>query len=204
MRLTVDGTPREFEPIKAFRHTHQLPPEFGVALFEPKDYNGLGRIDRAGAELNRVRAAVLSAIPPNLPLRGWLAFIPDLTRIFRRKLEEINPIVNLHDVEIEYAAAGFSDVCQAVAYARVRDTAASFEATYGAWLDQTARVSQTIHAYGAWQVQIVTYAYGRAGLIAHDGTATYYIGDSALGCPADGYMAALLAEVAAQILSAPT
>jgi len=205
MRLTIDGIPRTFLPTKSFREAYHLPPEFGVALFEPKDYSGLGRIDQAGAELNGVRAAVLAAIPANLSLQAWLSFIPDLTRLFTDQLYAINPKVKLHDVEIEFAAAGFADVCQAVVYARLRsrDETPPFEAIYGDWLDQTARVSQTIHRYGDWQVQIVTHAYGRAGLIVQMEAETIYVQDAALGCPAEGYMAALLAEVAARILIAP-
>lgn len=203
MQLTIDGTPRQFEPIKAFRLKHDLPSEFGVELFEPKDYSGLGRIDRAGADLNRVRANVLDAIPAKLALRDWLMFIPDLTDLFRRALEAINLKVGLHEVEIEYAAAGFADVCQAVVYAKVRGAEMPFEAIYGAWLDQTVRVSQTIHHYGDWDVQIVTHAYGRAGMIVRDGSETYYVSDSALGCPADGYMATLLVEVAARVIASP-
>ncbi len=204
MRLTIDGAPREFIPIKAFRQAHDLPPEFGVALFEPKDYTGLGRIDQAGAELNALRAAVLAAIPPDLLLSQWLSFAPELTRLFTDKLYAINSNVRLHDVEIEFAAAGFADVCQAVIYARLRDaTPPPFEAIYGAWLDQTARVSQTLHPYRDWQVQMVTHAYGRAGMIVHRADQTDYVQDSSLGCPAEGYMAALLAEVAQHILTAP-
>jgi hypothetical protein len=203
MQLTIEGTPRQFEPIKAFRAKHDLPPEFGVALFEPKDYNGLGRIDRAGADLNSVRATVLDAIPAKMALRDWLNFIPDLTDLFRRALEAINLKVGLHDVEIEYAAAGFADVCQAVVYAKVRGAEMPFEAIYGMWLDQTVRVSQTVHRYGGWDVQIVTHAYGRAGMIVREGSETHYVSDSTLGCPADGYMATLLADVSARILASP-
>src|SRR5579871_5583867 len=131
MRLTIDGAAREFIPIKTYRQAHDLPPEFGVALFEPKDYAGLGRIDQAGAELNEVRAAVLAAIPPRLTIQQWMSFAPDLTRLFTDKLYEINPNVRLHDVEIEFAAAGFADVCQAVIYARLRDAnPPPFEAIY--------------------------------------------------------------------------
>lgn len=205
MRLTIEGVPRDFEPIRAFRAAYNLPPDFGVALFEPKDYSGLGSIDGAGAELNGVRAAVLAANPDRLPLLGWLAFIPQLTSLFTAQLNQINSKVRLHDVEIEFAAAGFADVCQAVVYALLRGNPPPFEAIYGAWLDQTARVSQTVHAYAAWRVQIVTHAYGRAGMIIDTGNsvdtgdAMHYVADSALGCPAEGYMASLLADVAEKI-----
>ncbi len=199
MHLTIDGHPRDFTPIKAFREAHHLPPEFGVGLFEPKDYSGLGRIDRAGADLNQVRAAVLAAIPAKLPRPQWLSFSEQITRQFTQQMYAINPVVQLHDVEIEFAAAGFSDVCNAVIYALVRGNPPPFEAIYGQWLDDTVRVSQTMHAYGTWQVQIVTHAYGRAGLIVRRSAAVDYVQDSALGCPAEGFMAALLAEVGARI-----
>jgi hypothetical protein len=204
MRLTIDGVRRDFTPIKAFREAYGLPPEFGVALFEPKDFTGLGRIDSAGADLNAARAAVLAAIPDRLPLANALAFVDDLTRRFTDQLYAINANVNLHDVEIEYAAAGFSNVLQAVVYAafRARGTTPPFEAIYGEWLDSSARVSQTIHTYRGWKVQIVTHAYGRAGLIVRMDDDTHYVADSALGCPAEGYMGALLAETAARITAA--
>lgn len=203
MRLTVDGVAHDFEPIRAFRLKHNLPQDFSSAQFEPKDYNGLGRIDHAGAELNHARTAVLNAIPASLTLRDWLSYIPELTDHFRRTLESINDNVGLRDVEIEYAAAGFADVCQAVVYARVRGGELTFEAVYGAWLDQTARISQTVHPYNGWQIRLVTHAYGRAGMIVQAGDETYYVSDSTLGCPAEGYMAALLAEVCARIINAP-
>jgi len=206
MRLTIDGVPRTLTPIKSFRETYHLPAEFGVSLFEPKDYSGLGRIDQAGAELNSVRAAVLAAIPPDLTLQQWLSFIPELTRFFTDQLYAINAKVKLHDVEVEFAAAGFADVCQAVVYARLRardGLPPPFEAIYGDWLDQTVRVSQTIHPYGGWRIQIVTHAYGRAGLIVQMGSDIAYVQDATLGCPAEGYMASLLAEVAARIMAVP-
>jgi hypothetical protein len=212
MILTIDGLPRRFTPIKAFREAQHLPPEFGVALFEPKDYTGLGRIDGAGAELNIVRAAVLDAIPARLVLPNALAFVADLTRLFTDQLYAINPKVRLHDVEIEFAAAGFANVLQGLIYALVRqrsllahaqDSAPpSFEAVYGEWLDASARVSATIYPYQGWQVQIVTHAYGRAGLIVRMEAETHYLADSAIGCPAEGFMAALLAEAAAQLTAA--
>src|SRR5262245_64156367 len=98
MLLTIDGQPREFTPIKDFRAAHDLPPEFGVALFEPKDYAGLGRIDRAGAELNGVRAALLDALPTQIKAPSWLSFLPDYARLFEAKLYEINAQVGLKDV----------------------------------------------------------------------------------------------------------
>jgi hypothetical protein len=206
MRLTIDGQLRAFIPIKQFRAEYGLPVEFGVSLFEPKEWEGLGRIDRAGAELNRVRAAVLAALPASLSPSGWLSFLPDLSRLFENKLWEINPQVGLKDVEIEFAVGGFSDVCQAMGYALLRAQAAGepgpdFNRVYADWLDSTTRVFSQVHPYThegeTWQVQIVAHAYGRAGLLIQTPTTTHYVHDAALGCPAEGFMAALLAEVCA-------
>src|SRR5215468_10465901 len=110
MLLTINGEAHQLVPIKDFRLAFDLPPEFGVALFELKDYAGLGRIDRAGADLNNVRAALLDALPDHMTAPGWLTFLPDYARFFESKLYEINAQVGLKDVEIEFAVAGLSDV----------------------------------------------------------------------------------------------
>ncbi len=211
MRLTIEGQSHDFIPIKAFRARFDLPPEFGVASFEPKDYTGLGRIDRAGAELNTVRLAVLEAIPAQMPLQNWMAFLPELTALFRRKLYDINPHVGLKDVEIEFAVAGFGDVCQALLYAMLRAGAGGiplpdFHQIYGEWLDSSVRIFGETYEYGhagqTWRVRLVAHAYGRAGLIVDTGAETHYVYDPSLGCPAEGYMAALLSDVAERIIAA--
>jgi hypothetical protein len=210
MQLLMDGELRTFTPIKTFRAAHDLPDTFRVAHFEPKDYTGLGRIDRAGAELNAVRQAVLSSLPASLSPQAWLAYVPTLRDLFAARLYEINPQVGLKDVEVEFAVAGFSDVCEAVAWAMLRAGATHtavppFEQIYADWLNSTVRVSQAVHVYlhngAAWRVQIVNNAYGRIGLIVHTGESAHYVIDSALACPAEGYMLALLGEVAARMLS---
>lgn len=119
MLLTLDGQPRDLIPIKDFRTAHDLPPDFGVTWFEQKDYTGLGRIDRAGAELNLVRAALLDALPSTLPATGWLAFLPGYARLFEDRLYAINDQVGLKAVEIEFAVAGLSDVLHHIAYALI-------------------------------------------------------------------------------------
>ncbi|MEO8611999.1 MAG: hypothetical protein ABI690_29145 [Chloroflexota bacterium] len=221
MYLTIDGSPRQMIPIKDFRATHNLPPDFGVAYFEPKDYDGLGRIDHAGAELNSVRTAMLDALPQFMPARNWLTFLPDYARLFESQLYGINAQVGLKDVEIEFAVAGLSDVCQAAAYALLRFDSPSlrsgegaggwgsknfFHAVYNQWLDNSLKVFTQIYPYARadenWQVQIFAHAYGRAGLVIHRSQVTYYVYDPALGCPAEGFMAALLGEIAARMLAA--
>ena len=59
MQLLIEGELRQFVPIKNFRQQFDLPDAFGISMFEPKDYTGLGQIDSAGPELNVVRRAVL-------------------------------------------------------------------------------------------------------------------------------------------------
>jgi hypothetical protein len=208
LRLTVEGVPYTFTPIKTFRAAHDLPPDFGVSLFAPKDYTGLGRIDRAGAELNAVREAVLAAAPEKRSALQWLAALPDLTRLFQEKLTEINGQVGLKEVEIEYAVAGFSDVCQAYAYALVQAQAAhlpspDFRTVYTDWLSDTMKVFAGHHNYAhrgqQWMVEVVAHAYGRMGLLVHMGEAVDAVYDPALACPAEGFMSVLLGDVAARM-----
>jgi hypothetical protein len=210
--LTINDNRHEFIPIKVYRAAHALPDSFGVAHFEPKDYAGLGSMDGAGAALNDVRAVVLAHmdtldIDRASPL-AWLNAIPTLEATFERALIAVNDGIGLRPVEIGFAVAGFGDVCRAVAYEQIRARAVKstldFAAIYRGWLDSTVRVSQTVHAYahgGAiWQVQIVTHAYGRAGLIVRrDTNVVDYVSDARIGCPAEGYMGSLLADVAARM-----
>jgi len=144
------------------------------------------------------------------PAGGWLAFLPSLCRRFSDELIAINPQVGLIDVEIEFAVAGFGDVCEAIAYALLRARAERsapppFERIYSDWLDSTARISSAPWAYAhhgeTWAVRVVHHAYGRAGLIVERGGVSDYVYDPALGCPAEGFMAGLLAEVGARMLA---
>ncbi len=210
-QFSIEGQIRDFIPVKDFRAAHGLPPTFGVASFEPKDYAGLGRIDSAGAELNAVRQAVLAAIPARMPLQGWMGFLPQVVSLFQRSLYEINAQVGLKDVEVEFAVAGFGDVCQALLYAMLRARAGGlpmpdFRQVYAEWLNSSIRLygEQYDYRHGGqtWYVTLLVHAYGRAGLIVDAGDLTYYVYDPALACPAEGYMAALLGEVAERILAA--
>jgi hypothetical protein len=208
VELIIEGTPRPFTDIKAFRAHHQLPDTFGVVLFEPKDYSGLARIDRAGVELNRVRDALLDAIPKHLSLAEFWEKSHLLSRIFHTQLKAINEQVGLRDVEIEYAVSGFDDMCQTLLYALLQAKATrteppSFATIYGGWLNNSVRVSTTVHPYTHhgtnWQVHIVNHAYGRIGLIIDTDTQTYYVRDVRLACPAEGFMYTLLHDVTSKI-----
>lgn len=198
-------------PIQQFRARHDLPATFSVALFEPKDDTGLGRIDTAGTALHDVRAVVLAALPSPRPAAAWLGQIPVLQTVFTGALHRINPLVGLREVEIDFAAAGFRDVCEAVVYARLRaeatrQPAPTFRQIYADWLDSTIRIGATIHEYThrgeTWGIQIISHAYGRAGLIVTLGATVQQVADPALGCPAAGFMQSLLSDVGARLLAA--
>lgn len=202
--ITVGGRVQPFWPIKAFREWWQLPTEFGVGYFEPKDYTGLGSIDRAGASLKYVREGILAALPPPNDLQAWLMKLPTLEQRFRELLEEINPEVKLRDVEIEFAAAGFRDVCEAVVYSRLearnrKQVAPAFDVVYRGWYAASVRVSQKVHHFMNCKVQVVTSAYGRIGLEVQIGEQTYFVHDASVACPAEGYMYNLLREVTTHI-----
>ncbi|MBZ0294152.1 MAG: hypothetical protein K8L99_16440 [Anaerolineae bacterium] len=211
MRLLIGNQHQDFIPIKTFRARYDLADDFSLALFEPKDYNGLGHIDEAGSELNMVRQSVLEAIPNDLSLKGWIEFLPELSRLFQNKLDEINPQINLKSIEIEYAVSGFHDVCQSLIYAMIRAMAAneplpSFEDVYQQWLDSSVKISNTVHHYAytdeLWPIQIVNNAYGRCGMIIWTNETTHYVYDNTVACPAEGFVQILLKDVSARILQA--
>lgn len=210
MELVIENVSCAFVPIKDFRAQRHLAADFGVALFEPKDYSGLGRVDSAGAKLNAIRPYITCALPAEMPLNEWIAFLPHLTASFRSRLYDINAEVGLKDVEIDYAVAGFSDVCTALVYSMLRARAAgepapTFRQVYAAWLNSTVKISNTVHSYvhegETWQVQIINQAYGRVGLMITMRQGTYYVQDGALGCPAEGFMLLLLSEVAERMIA---
>ncbi|MFN8374841.1 MAG: hypothetical protein U0694_18420 [Anaerolineae bacterium] len=201
MHFIIDGQPRSFISLKDFRAEQHLPPDFTVSLFEPKDYTGLGSIERAGAELNSVRQALLNAVPPRITQEALLTtLLPHLERLFENQLYAINPQVGLKDAEIGFAVSGLADVCRAWCYALIRariDRAAApdFQRVYAQWLNGSIRVSQTRHRYQTWQIQVLTHAYGRFGLVIHADETDYYVYDPSLACPAEGYMMNLLYDV---------
>lgn len=211
MQLVIDGEIRHFVPIKQFREAMNLPETFGMALFEPKDYSGLGKIDAAGTELNLVRRAVVEAIPAGIPLHEWLAYLPNLTRLLENKLHEVNAEIGLKSVEIDYAVSGFENVIHSLIYTLIRahsegQPAPDFDTIYQEWLDSSVRIASTVHHYThngeTWPVQIVINAYGRVGMMVWTEQKTHYIHANQLACPAEGFMLGLLSEVAERIMVA--
>lgn len=218
INLTLHGQARTFMPIREYCLFHDLPAEFGVSTFEPKDYTGLASIEQAGSALNQVRDAVIGWCDSRrgMTLRAPTALLDvlmQLTEFFRQQLYAINDQVQLKDAEIEYAVSGFTDVNQRLGYAMIqahtaRTVLPEFAVIYRSWLDDTVRLSSTVHRYEhrgeAWQVQIINHAYGRMGLLVQRGDELDYVYDSALACPAEGYMMRLLADVAAHLFPTPS
>lgn len=212
MELTLDGQVTPFIEVREFRAAHHLPETFGIALFEPKDTAELGSIADAGAALNDVRDLLLAVTPELYAQVGILDFPSALGAIFRGQLAEINAQVGLRQPEIDFAVAGLEDLLRAVVFALIRTqinrtAPPAFEALYAQWVNESVRVSARVHAYHhdgeAWSVQIVNTVYGRVGLIVRTPSATYHVHDTALTCPADGYMAGLLREIAALVTQMP-
>lgn len=208
IKLQVDGTEQDFIEIKPYRAKHNLPETFAVSTFEPKSYEGLGSIDKAGHALVTLRQELLCKMPHFNTTHEWLDYHPSLQQLFRDELAAINPHVKLREVEIDFAAAGFGDALNEWIYALIYADAAHhtvkpFHVVYREWLYGTVRVTQTAHPYEhqakTWHVQLITHAYGRVGMMVKRGDATDYVYDNRLACPAEGYMVTLLQDVAAQI-----
>lgn len=209
LTLPVEGVSRTFVPIHIFRETHNLPATFSLALFEPKNFTGLARIDEAGTALNQLREQVLAAVPSGLSLLTLQTVLDDLKAHFRHQLEAINPHIGLKPAELDFAVAGFADANQAFFYALVRQRTAlnsiDTQAIYRQWLAESTRLSQTVHHYpygdDSWSVQIITYAYGRVGMqVTHDDTMTY-VADGIYTCPAKGYMVSLAQDLIQTIIA---
>jgi hypothetical protein len=193
----------------------QLPEAFGVQTFEPKDFEGLAAIDRAGSEMNEMRAALLNLVPTRMLTPEILPFVDRMVAMFRAALAGINDRVGLRIQEIEFAVAGFADVLHNWAYALIRARAShtslpDFQFVYMNWLQSSVRVSQRVFPYpgatGSLHVQVLNHAYGRIGLRVADQDQVYYVQDGIYACPAEGYMVSLLTELAellAAAVSAP-
>lgn len=205
-------------PLQHFREQWHLPDDFGVALFEPKEWTGLGSMEGAGRDLSLVRQRIVQAVPMPLAPAGLRIAVEGLTRYFEQELQAANTQVGLREVEVDFAVAGFGDVLQAIAYRLIQlaqlyrqdpaQIAAKFDFAelYQTWLDGSARVSTKIHSYRQgeteFQVRVLNNIYGRIGLEVQAGEERYYVLDTALACPAASYMRGLCQEVAQKICQA--
>lgn len=206
-------------PLPTFRARWGLPDDFTIACFEAKQWDGLGSVGGAGPALARVKQHLLEAVPPVVTLPGLFGQVDILSNIFQRELEIANRQIGLRQVEIEFAVAGFQDVLQAVAYRLIQLAHAcrydmarlcrefDFRVVYQTWLDDSVRVSATVHPYQhgetQFEVRVIYNAYGRVGLEVRmpDGD-LHYVADPSLACPASGYMEILEQQVAQTLCQA--
>lgn len=211
MKLRIDSVEHEFIPIKDFRHTHNLPNTFGIVQFEPKNYEGLGSLDDAGAPMNELREHVLQLIPDTVTIQELMQFIDHIQLQFQTDFFNINESIALKDVEIEFATAGFGDVLRAMMYKMIPAIASkgdmpSFDRIYFGWVNDSVRVSSQVHEVQhnneTWKIQVVNHIYGRAGLRIDNGDDIIYVADGSYLCPADGFMYMLLKDVCFKIWSA--
>lgn len=211
MKLRIDGVEHELILIKDFREAHQLPETFGIAQFEPKNYEGLGSLDNAGAPMNELREHVLQLIPDAVTVQELMQFIDHIQLQFQTDFFNINESIALKDVEIEFATAGFGDVLRAMMYKMIpakvsKGEMPSFEGIYYQWINDSVRVSRQVHEIQhhdmTWKIQIINHVYGRAGLRINIGDDIVYVADGSYLCPADGFMYTLLKDVCYKIWSA--
>lgn len=220
MELTVNHQNRSFIPLQSFRAQWNLPETFGVAYFEPKQWEGLGSIEGAGPALVEVRRQVLQAVPTQIPLPALEAVTQQLKDFFHRELAAANTRVGLRDVEIDFAVSGFYDVLSSAAsqllklalqhrcnMAQVRQEF-SFANAYQDWMNAWVKVSSPAHSYRhgdlQFSVRIITNPYGRVGMAVEIAGETYYVLDMSLACPAASYMQELCGQVAKRLCQSLT
>lgn len=207
MKLEINGELCHLLPIREFRIRNLLSPEFGINAFLPKDYTGLGRIDEAKAELQLVHAAVVAAVPKQLP-PSWMGLTLELQAVFQVHLTVYNYRIGLKRSEIEYAVLGFGEVVQSFVMGLIngwmyRQPIPTFEDIYSDWLNRTTQLSQRVFDYPHqginWEVRLIKHAYGVMGLAVDTGENTFYVHDAERKCPAEGFMFNLLKEVTGKI-----
>lgn len=193
--------------IKKFREENNLPDSFSIELFESKDYENIGNLDK-GTELDVLTQAVMDIIPDHIRLNDMLTVIDRITLVFKQTFALINETIHLKTVEIDFATAGFQDVLYNLYYklleARTQGkTEVDFEAVYTQWLYDSVRVTHRTHDYPyqdeTWQIQSINTIYGRIGLKITTPQQIYYVHDIKLACPAESYMYRLLKRVSVKI-----
>jgi hypothetical protein len=211
MKLRIEHVEHELIPIQDFRETHHLPDTFGIAQFEPKNYEGLGSLDHAGTPMNNLREHILQLIPDTITIQQLMPFLDHIQLQFQTDFFNINNSITLKDVEIEFAVAGFGDVLRAMIYKMIPAIASksempSFDSLYYGWVNNSVRVSHQVHEVQhkgkMWKIQVINHVYGRAGLRIDIDGHVVYVADGSYLCPADGFMYTLLKDVSLKIWSA--
>ena len=222
MQLKINGQLQTFTSIQTFRKQWDLPIDFQVDYFEPKDWEGLGSMKGADEALIQMKQEVLDVIPETITPLNILSVVDILSQTFRYLMETANEQMGLRYHDIGFAAAGFEDVLRGTSYHLLRLNHTyqgdveqirqnfDFSSTHQNWLDASARLSTTMHTYqhgdNQFKVRIVNHIYGRVGLEVQTATEVYYVLDKSLACPGEGYMWKLFQEITQVLIErfAPT
>jgi hypothetical protein len=215
MKLKINHQLQEFTPIQEFRAQWDLSDEFDMNYFEPKDLTGLGSIEGAGDALAEMKQNVIASVPETITPINILNVIDLLVKDFQYQLQIANKHVGLRFHDVGFAVAGFEDVLRSAAYellqlnhtyqgdiTQIRQNF-DFPAVYQNWLDDSARLSASVHVYQhddqQFEVRVVNHIYGRVGLEVSVANEIYYITDKSLACPGESYMYGLCLGVACQL-----
>ena len=215
MQLTINNQPQEFISLQQFCHQWNLPDDFGVNFFEPKNWDGLGSIKGAGEMMAVMKDEVIAAIPETIPIAGLLSVVDIVSQSFRYRLEIANNRIGLRLHDVGFAVAGFEDVMRDGIYQLLRLNHTyqgnlvqirknfDFVSVYQTWLDASVRVSSEVrtiqYAENIFDVQIVNHIYGRVGLEVTVDSKTYFVTDKSLACPGENFMEELCREAAKNI-----
>lgn len=204
MDIIINHQRYTLTPIRQFRAEYQLPDDFGVGLFEPKDFTGMASIDGAGDALKTLRQTVLERLSSSKPDLLNSDFWEYDIGLFYHTLKKVNDAIGLKDAEIDFAFSGYVDMLNTwfADYFRAKQTKTPptpFDTLYDEWVANSGRRSERIHLYqynGAdWHIRILNNIYGRVGLQVDMPDKTVYIHDPIYQCPAEGFMRHLLREV---------
>jgi hypothetical protein len=215
MELTIDNQLRKFIPLADFQKAWHLPHDFGVAHFEPKNWDDLGSIAGAGSALTGIKQIVLQAVPAHISLNQLMPTVDRLVTGFRIALEAANQQIGLRPVEVDFAVAGFQDILQDVVYRLIQlhqlhrqnitslQSDFDFNAVYQHWLDNGTRVAVQPKCYEyngqTFRVYLIYNPYGRVGfkvaITAGAAEQIFYVADFSLACPAAAFMRSLAEEV---------
>lgn len=218
MELIINQQKQTFIPLTHFRQTWQLPPEFELALFEPKGWAAPGSVEGTGRALAEIKRTTLQAIPAKITLQTLMPQTDHLATTFQHQLETVNTEVGLRPVEVKFAVSGFQDVLQAIVYNLIQlyhthrqkpdQIMAHFDikTIYQSWLNNSVRVATTPKHYQhnnlTFEIYIVYNAYGRIGLEVHHQDGVTYVLDPTLACPAMNYMQGLCEETGQRLAEA--
>jgi hypothetical protein len=218
MELMIEGARRTLIPIESFRQEWNLPPDFALVTFSPKDWEDLATMAGSREALAGVRERMVKAVPTKLMVPSLLTIVDILKEEFYHELSSANDKIGLRPSELDFAVAGFYDILQQVVHYLIRANYVSkgdseqiragydFAALYQEWLDGSTRLVMTEYEYphegATLTMRVIFYAYGRVGLEVRVGEQTYYVLDNALACPAANYMRGLTEAVGQEICNA--